>query len=299
MRLLNITYLLTIACLLCIGACSDSTETCEEATWYEDADSDGLGNPDVIIESCNQPNGFVSNDSDDDDSGDVSNIGSTPISAFDDFNSDAVTISFNSDEVTIESNGLIDHSSPYWDVDNALYINPVVAESNQMSPGVIRERAYSLTVPLSPQIAANTSSTGLGAIGIAVTGAPIFNEQEGPNISLSDQVASGFDYAGGHMGPQGYHYHLESQDVEENTNLSHDDDKLVGILSDGFLLYGRKCNSTGDYPSDLDNSGGHNSSTQHSSDETFYHYHIINEIYLNKYILLFGVDYKGSPNGIM
>jgi hypothetical protein len=29
-------------------------------------------------------------------------------------------------------------------------------------------------------------------------------------------------------------------------------------MADGFFLYGRKCNSTGDYPEDLDASGGQN-----------------------------------------
>ena len=68
-------------------------------------------------------------------------------------------------------------------------------------------------------------------IGIAVTGAPIFNDEEGPNVTLTAAVAAGFDYGGGHMGPTGYHYHLESSDVTENTVLSYDDDALVGILS--------------------------------------------------------------------
>jgi uncharacterized FlgJ-related protein len=92
--------------------------------------------------------------------------------------------------------------------------------------------------------------------------------------------------------------HLESSDVTENTTLSYDDDALVGIMQDGFFLYGRKCNSTGDHPTDLDSSGGHTSRTQHCSEE-HYHYHIINEFYVNSYILLFGVDLQGTPNTIL
>ena len=209
---------------------------------------------------------LISSCKDDENTGDdTTSEGSTPVSAFDDFNSDAVTISFQGDEITIESNGLPNHTSPYWHNNNSLHIDPIVANTNQMSPGTINESSYTLTVPASPEKASNTSATGLGAIGIAITGAPIFNDEEGPNISLSENVASGFDYAGGHMGPTGYHYHLESSDVEENTILSHDDERLVGILQDGFLIYGRRCNSTGDHPTDLDESGGHTSSTQHSN----------------------------------
>ncbi len=225
--------------------------------------------------------------------------GTTPLSAFDEFNSNTVTISFNGDEVTIDSNALPNHTSPYWDASNSLYIDPIVATESQMSPGTIGSRGYSLTTTTSPLIASQTSATGLGAIGIAVSGVPIFNGQEGPNINLSENVASGFDYAGGHMGPTGYHYHTESVSIPENTVLSHDDDALVGILSDGFLLYGRREHETNTYPSDLDSSGGHMGTSQHSNGEEFYHYHIINEIYTGSYILLFGADLKGTPNAIL
>lgn len=284
--------------------CGGTTDVCGvcdgtgETTWYEDADGDGLGNPDVSQTACDQPEGYVADNTDPNDTGETAE-GSTPVSAFDDFNPAAVIVSFDGDDITIESNGLPHHTSPYWETSHSLYIDPVVANEAQMSPGRINERSYTLTVPTSPEKASTTSSTGLGAIGISISGAPIFNDREGPNMSLSANVASGFDYAGGHMGPTGYHYHLEVADVAENTLLSHDDEQLVGILQDGFLIYGRKCNSTGEHPTDLDESGGHTSSTQHSDGDEFYHYHIINEFYIGSYILLFGVDLQGTPNSIM
>lgn len=295
MKYFKLLLFLLLGTTIFMTSCDD----CVETLWYEDADGDGLGNPDVSQSSCDQPNGYVADNTDTDDTGSSSADGTTPVSAFDDFNSDAVTVSFDNDEITITSNALPHHTSPYWDSSNSLYISPVVADANQMSPGTINSGSYTLTVPASPLRASNTSATGLGAIGIATSGVPIFNDEEGPNIALSEQVASGFDYAGGHNGPTGYHYHLESSDVTENTLLSHDDEQLVGILQDGFLIYGRKCNSTGDHPTDLDASGGHNSSTQHSNGETFYHYHIINEFYVGSYIILFGSDLQGTPNSIL
>ncbi len=45
------------------GVCAGTGET----TWYEDADADGLGNPDVSVSSCEQPDGFVVNSDDDND----------------------------------------------------------------------------------------------------------------------------------------------------------------------------------------------------------------------------------------
>ncbi len=298
MKYLSYSLLFFFGIAFLSTSCNEEDDPCAEITWYQDADNDGLGNPDVSQLACTQPEGYVADNTDPDDTGGAEALGSTPTSAFDDFNASAVTVSFDGSEITIESNALPNHTSPYWATTNSLYIDPVIANEAQMSPGTIRAGSYTLTVPAAPQKASRTSATGLGAIGISTTGAPIFNDQEGPNISLSTNVASGFDYAGGHMGPTGYHYHLEAADVSENTLLSHDDEKLVGILQDGFLLYGRKCSASGEYPDDLDESGGHLSSTQHSDREEFYHYHIINEFYTGSYIMLFGVDLQGTPNSI-
>lgn len=222
---------------------------------------------------------------------------STPASAFDDFNSDAVTVAFDGDQITITTNALPNHTSPYWSSDNSLHIDPIIASEASMSPGTIQESSYTLTVPAVPTIAANTTETGLGAIGISVSGVPIYNQSEGPT-DVTEATASGFDWTGGHSGPTGYHYHVEGKEVGETTNLPIDNEKLLGILSDGFLIYGRKCNSTGTYPTDSDDSNGHYTTTQHS-DESFYHYHIVNELYINTYYLLFGVNLQGTPNTIM
>ncbi len=51
---------------------SDSSSDCTESTWYQDADGDGLGNSSVSVTACEQPEGYVSNDSDSDDTDDGS-----------------------------------------------------------------------------------------------------------------------------------------------------------------------------------------------------------------------------------
>lgn len=219
----------------------------------------------------------------------------TPISAFDEFNPDAVSFSFEGNNVTIESNGVPNHTSPYWQNTHPLYIEQTFGDHT--TPGFIGERSFTVTLSLDPQLASQSSATGLGAIGIAVTGAPIFNDQEGPNVPFDIPTATGLDYAGGHNGPSGYHYHLEAADVPENTSLSFDDEQLVGIMADGFLLYGRR-DFDGSYPTDLDASGGHFGVTPHSDGQEIYHYHIINEYYIESYILLFGADLQGTPSTI-
>ncbi|MBW1296489.1 YHYH protein [Aquimarina litoralis] len=232
--------------------------------------------------------------------------------AFSEFDTDNVTIMLSGSNVVIETNGLPNHTSPYWSnttarslmgpngeiietpaaaQDHPLFVSPTLTSFEQMAPGNIDDfnGSYSLTVPAIPELATNSTATGLGAIGIAVSGSVIYNDEEGPNIPLDNAVGS-LDYTAAHTGPQSYHYHLEPK------AWSNDDDKLIGIMADGFFLYGRK-EPSGEYPSDLDESGGHVGTTPHSSTEE-YHYHIQNELYLNEFYILFPGDYQGTPSTI-
>ncbi|MBK8504624.1 MAG: YHYH protein [Saprospiraceae bacterium] len=209
--------------------------------------------------------------------------------AFSDFDTNNTDIYLDGDEVVIETNGLPNHSTVYWGKGHPLYTEPTVATG--LTPSIIPnyDASATLRVSVRPQLASRSTATSLGAIGISVSGAAIFNDSEG-NGPLSGAIAS-LDYAGGHIGPSEYHYHLEP------IPLSDDDDRLIGIMADGFFIYGRKCNSTGNYPTDLDESGGHITKTQHT-DVGEYHYHIINEYYIGSSILLFGGNYQGSPRAI-
>ncbi|MEM9000787.1 MAG: YHYH protein [Bacteroidota bacterium] len=208
--------------------------------------------------------------------------------AFAEFDENETTIYLDGDNVVIETTGFPNHETVYWGVGNDLYLEePDV----QLTPSIIPnyDGSATLVVAANPQLAPSSTSTNMGAIGIAVSGAAIFNDQEG-NGPLSDAAVS-LDWTGGHIGPAEYHYHLEPK------AWSDDDDSLIGILADGFFIYGRKCSSTGDYPTDLDASGGHVSTTPYS-DEPVYHYHIENELYLNQYYVIFPGDYQGTPSSI-
>ena len=48
-------------------ACNEEESICTETTWYQDADDDGLGNPGVRLSACEQPEGYVGNSNDTDD----------------------------------------------------------------------------------------------------------------------------------------------------------------------------------------------------------------------------------------
>lgn len=206
--------------------------------------------------------------------------------AFDETNT---TVILDGSEIVIESNGMPNHTSSYWSPGHALYVDPV--DGAQQAPGYIDDfnGSYTLRIPAIPTKASTSSATGLGPIGIAVSGAMIYDDQEGPNVPLDNAIVS-FDYTGAHTGPMSYHYHLEP------VAWSVDDDKLIGIMSDGFFLYGRR-DATGEHPADLDASGGHVGATPYNADGE-YHYHIQNELYLNQYYILFPGDYQGTPNAI-
>lgn len=233
--------------------------------------------------------------------------------AFAEFDDNNFTITLSGEEVTIESNGLPNHTSPYWSnttersaidpmgatlvteaaaTNHPLFVAPTVTSYENMAPGNIDDfnGSYSLTVPASPTLATNSSATGLGPIGIAVSGSMIYNDEEGPNVPLDNAVGS-LDYTAAHTGPQSYHYHLEPK------AWSNDDDVLIGIMSDGFFLYGRRDYPSGEYPTDLDESGGHFGPTPHNPDGE-YHYHIQNDLYLGQYYILFPGDLQGTPNAI-
>lgn len=190
--------------------------------------------------------------------------------AFAAFNSEATTIYLDGSNVVIETTGLPDHETVYWGEGNALYKEepdvdrtPSIMSSNN--------NATTIVVDATPNLTGSTVSTQLNTIGIAVSGASIFNDQEGGGPL--NQAAASLDWTGAHIGPGVYHYHLEPKAFTD------DDEKLVGILLDGVFLYGRKCTSTGTYPTDLDASGGHTTATQYTDGEEEYHYHIINELY--------------------
>jgi len=261
----------------------------------------------AVTIACSSDDSSTSTDDGGDD-GEVTELHA----AFADFNTDNTTIALSGNNVVIQTNGLPDHNSPYWSnttsrtitgpegntmttvssSNHPLWVEPTITSYGQMAPGNIDDfnGSYTLTVSASPTLASSSTATGLGAIGISVSGAVIYNDEEGPNIPLDNAVGS-LDYTAAHTGPQSYHYHLEPKAWSNN------DDDLIGIIADGFFLYGRKCNSTGTYPTDLDASGGHTSTTQHTTTAE-YHYHIQNELYLNQYYILFPGDYQGTPSNI-
>lgn len=181
------------------------------------------------------------------------------------FLSSAVTITVEGTTVVLKSNTVPDHKSPYWGVSHALYEAP---HSGMVpNPSLIVSQTLTLRVPSSPAIASATSDTPLGPIGMAVNGVPLFNQYAAGRSPLSGEIIS-FDRYNGHPQQSGqYHYHMEPFWLTTSNGAS----SLIGVLLDGFPLYGPK-DIDGSTPSNLDSCNGHTRATADVS-TGIYHYH--------------------------
>ena len=212
-----------------------------------------------------------------------------------------IYLSEDNTDYIIEADGRPNHKTAYYPLDNALYEYEDLDYTGNDEDGngtldedeitrIFDDGDYAVTFTIDATPNFSTSiETAINEIGIAVSGGYIYNNLEGPT-DLTEMTAESLDYTGGHIGPSNYHYHLEP------VAFSEDDSKLIGILLDGVFIYGRKCSSTGDYPTDLDEVGGHTHVTEHSSGEEEYHYHMLNTPFFGEGTddyLIFEGPYKG------
>lgn len=190
--------------------------------------------------------------------------------------------------VKAESDGQPDYRSNYFPAGDACHEDYTGAIQN---PNQIAAKSYSVEFPLSPD---TTSSKMMGAVvGMAVNGVPIFANFAAPGDDIY-QEAMTFDRCGGHPQMSGaYHYHSEPYAI------TYDDANLVGVLRDGYPLYGRK-DADGTYPQ-LDEFGGHTGTTPDSPDTPVYHYHVNEQTSTNpmtageKQWFLTTGTYRGTP----
>lgn len=63
------TMVLASLLLFTVGCSGSDDADCTELTWYQDLDNDGLGNAAVSLDACEQPSGYVADNTDTDDTG--------------------------------------------------------------------------------------------------------------------------------------------------------------------------------------------------------------------------------------
>ena len=193
------------------------------------------------------------------------------------FVGDGLSYSVNGNSVTFTTKNLPDHKSPYWPTNNALYEAYNGTNSNwNKNPGSIGAQNIMFTMTLTPAEAANKSSTPMGPIGISRNGVVFFNQYAAGGSPLTGEINS-FDQYLGHPANTTYHYHIKPKSLTD----IYGEDAFLGLLSDGFPVYGSLENGKTITNSDLDVYHGHTSATV-DFPNGIYHYHITNEDpYLN------------------
>ena len=79
LRFLSLACVFVFGLMVVIGCSNDDDPACADSTWYRDSDGDGYGNPDSSVEECDQPAGYVLDNTDCDDSNASINEGCTPM----------------------------------------------------------------------------------------------------------------------------------------------------------------------------------------------------------------------------
>ncbi len=215
------------------------------------------------------------NDNADTDAPSVTNYDITPILSK--FEGTGLTYSVNGNTVTFITKDLPNHKSPYWDTSNALYeaYNGTNPDWRQ-NPGSIGEQNITFSIPLNPAEASNKAETPMGAIGISRNGVVFFNQYAAGGASLTNEINS-FDQYLGHPANTQYHYHIKPKFLTD----TYGEDAFLGLLSDGFPVYGSSENGTTITNTDLDDFHGHVGVTA-DFPNGIYHYHITTEApYLN------------------
>jgi hypothetical protein len=185
-----------------------------------------------------------------------------------------VTIYLDGDDVVIETTTVPDHGSPYFETTDSRYeayngTNPNYHQSTLK----ISSQNLTFRIPSSPQEATTKGSAPMGPMGISLNGVPFFNQYAAGGVPLSSGEINSFDQYNGHPQQQGmYHYHVEPVYLTATAGR----DALVGVLLDGFPVYGPIENGAEVAEADLDEYHGHFSVTVDYPDG-IYHYHVTGE----------------------
>ena len=191
---------------------------------------------------------------------------------FANFNSNVI-VYLDNDVVVVESTNVPDHGSPYFPTTNTLYEAYNGTNNNyRRNPNQITSQDMTYRIPAVAAEAVVHEPTPLGPIGVAVNGVAIFNQYAGPNQPLTNEINS-FDQYNGHPQRTGqYHYHVEPLWITANRGR----DAMLGVLLDGFPVYGPVEFGVDIEEIDLDEYHGHTSITIDSPDP-IYHYHVTDQ----------------------
>lgn len=204
---------------------------------------------------------------------------------------DGIGLSYevNGNTVTFTTADLPNHTSPYYETSNPLYEAYNGTNPNfNLNPNRIAAQNIVFTITLNPSEASFKEATPMGPIGISRNGVVFFNQYAAGGSPLTNEINSFDQYLGHPAGQGNYHYHIEPTYLTQEFG----EDAFLGLLADGFPVYGPMENGKEITNTDLDAYHGHVSATP-DFPNGIYHYHITSEDpYLN------GNGFFGTPGNI-
>ncbi len=144
-------------------------------------------------------------------------------------------------------------------------------------PSTISSQSISMNIPISPT-SSGTKTMSAGIVGVSINGIGIYNNLADATDNIFAEAGS-FDQCQGHPANGQYHYHSEPY------SISYNDSSLIGVMRDGFFIYGRK-DYNGSIPgstsmlqtagtsSTLYKYGGHTGVDPISNSGNTFHYHL-------------------------
>ncbi len=200
-----------------------------------------------------------------------------------------VTLTKSGSNVILSSDDQPDYKSYYFNSSDACY-ESFTSNDRHSNPNKIASQTITMTVPYAPTAAGSPTATPDGVIGLALNGVAIYDNSAAPGDDIYQEAAT-FDKCEGHPDVMSrYHYHTEPAAITNN------DAAFVGILRDGFPVYGRQDQETGAAVTGLDPQGGKTGKTVDSPNTAVYHYHVNLQTNgtSNAYFISKGY-YKGTP----
>ncbi len=179
-----------------------------------------------------------------------------------------VTLTKSGSNVVITTDNQPDHKSPYFATTNGCYAAGFPS-GRAANPNTLAAQSISMTVPFSPSTPSGSTGTAMsmGIVGVTLNGVVIYSNAAAPGDDIYAEVYT-FDKCEGHPAGTVYHYHTEP------TTASQSDNKFIGVMRDGFPIYGRYDSGTTAPTLDKATGGGHLGTTVDSTSTSVYHYHL-------------------------
>jgi hypothetical protein len=152
-----------------------------------------------------------------------------------------VTVQVCSDTYVIKTNDLPPHKSAYYGTSSSYF--EAMPSGRTKNPNTISSQSLTLTIPKTPTLKTSSldATAGIDAVGITTYGVVIFNNQAAPGDSLATEYQSMDTWEGHPQNTGKYHYHTEP------TRLTSNGSELIGVMIDGYPIYGKK-KQDGTYP---------------------------------------------------